>query len=940
MGDTDLRECDAAREEEKAMIVKKSFVTLVTLGILCMGLLSGCGTPSSDSPAPDPGPGPVSPVPANIVLQVSSSLLNSDGASTVTLTATVKDKDNVAVEGSKVSFTADSGLLTIINGTTGVNGTAMATLGTGGDPANRLIHLTASTGSVRATNTVTVTATALPTAPTGLTVTAATSTQIDLSWAASAGVAGYRIYRDGTYLKSVTVTSASDMGLTVSMPYCYAVSSYDSKNNESARTSPLCATTYGPPPAVPAGLTASAVSPTKVDLSWTASAGAAQYKIYRNGALLGTSATASYSDTTVVADTQYGYTVTAIDAMGSESAQSAQSSANTGLTVPSAVMVTAATSTQINLSWTASTGAAGYKIYRNGAYIKSVTVISASDAGLTASTTYCYAVSAYNATNNESARTGQLCAATYGPPPAVPAGVTVSAVSPTEVDLSWTASAGAAQYKIYRNGVLLGTSTTASYSDMTAAANTQYSYTVTAIDATGSESSQSAQSSANTGLTVPSNVLPTANSSSQITVTWTNSGGVNVRGYKVYQNGTQLGTVATTAIVSGGLAAKSQYCYTVSATDSAGNESARSGMACTNVFAPPPATPTNLTTSAVSPTKVDLSWTASTGAIQYRIYRNEILLTSTAATSYSDTSAAANTQYSYAVAAVDDTGSESGKSTPSLANTGLTVPTLAVAVNSTLQTTLTLADTGGAVVSGFNLYKGGLLMASVAKTTTSIVDSGLTANTQYCYAASAIDGSGKESAKSGSVCAITNKPAPVSPTNLTATAAGATQINLSWTASAGAAQYKVYRNGAQLQLGTLTTTSATDTELTANTQYCYTVAAFDVDGNGSPQTSQKCATTDVSAPPTPTALTAAAVSATQVDLTWTGSAVAKGYKVYRNDVILGSVPETTTSVSDMAGVWSSTLPPSTHMQYCYSVSAFGIAGNESPRSAAVCLATP
>ncbi|OHE56668.1 MAG: hypothetical protein A2Z47_12195 [Thermodesulfovibrio sp. RBG_19FT_COMBO_42_12] len=67
--------------------------------------------------------------------------------------------------------------------------------------------------------------TTAPTTPTDLTATAISSSQIDISWTASTdnvGVAGYKIYRDGTYLKSVTgSTSTSDTGLNPSTQYCY-----------------------------------------------------------------------------------------------------------------------------------------------------------------------------------------------------------------------------------------------------------------------------------------------------------------------------------------------------------------------------------------------------------------------------------------------------------------------------------------------------------------------------------------------------------------------------------------------------------------------------------------------------------------------------------------------------------------------------------------------
>jgi predicted secreted protein len=85
-----------------------------------------------------------------------------------------------------------------------------------------------------------------PSIPTGLSATAVSSSQIDLSWTASkdnVGVSGYKIYRDGTYLKSITTTSTSDTGISPSPQYCYTISAYDAAGNESAQSSEACATT-------------------------------------------------------------------------------------------------------------------------------------------------------------------------------------------------------------------------------------------------------------------------------------------------------------------------------------------------------------------------------------------------------------------------------------------------------------------------------------------------------------------------------------------------------------------------------------------------------------------------------------------------------------------------------------------------------------------------
>jgi chitodextrinase len=84
-------------------------------------------------------------------------------------------------------------------------------------------------------------------------------------------------------------------------------------------------------------------------------------------------------------------------------------------TVPTGLTATAVSSSQINLSWTASTdnvGVTGYKVFRAGAQIGTSTTTTYSDGGLTASTTYSYTVSAYDAAGNNSAQSSSASATT------------------------------------------------------------------------------------------------------------------------------------------------------------------------------------------------------------------------------------------------------------------------------------------------------------------------------------------------------------------------------------------------------------------------------------------------------------------------------------------------------------------------------------------------
>jgi chitodextrinase len=57
-------------------------------------------------------------------------------------------------------------------------------------------------------------------------------------------VESYDIYRDGTYLTSVTGPSVSDVGLNEGTRYCYTIYAYDTAGNESALSEQACAITW------------------------------------------------------------------------------------------------------------------------------------------------------------------------------------------------------------------------------------------------------------------------------------------------------------------------------------------------------------------------------------------------------------------------------------------------------------------------------------------------------------------------------------------------------------------------------------------------------------------------------------------------------------------------------------------------------------------------
>jgi hypothetical protein len=90
-------------------------------------------------------------------------------------------------------------------------------------------------------------------------------------------------------------------------------------------------------PSVPAGLAGTAISPTRVDLTWSPSTDNKTvngYKIYRNNVQIGTSVAPSYSDTTCTQSTAYSYQISAYDSVGNESAKCTAVNVTTPADIP------------------------------------------------------------------------------------------------------------------------------------------------------------------------------------------------------------------------------------------------------------------------------------------------------------------------------------------------------------------------------------------------------------------------------------------------------------------------------------------------------------------------------------------------------------------------------------------------------------------------------
>ncbi|MEM7280116.1 MAG: Ig-like domain-containing protein [Pseudomonadota bacterium] len=214
----------------------RKLYTLLTLFLAA--ILTACGGSESlnlddtNQPMPDDNTPPPITL-SSLELLTSSPTLPSDGATDATISALVRDDSNNFVEGVTVIFSADSGGLAIVSGTTDATGVAQATLSTAGDQQNRSITVTAQADTLTSTVNVDVVGTGINVSGPGNLVAGATadytvvltdaggngipSAQVDLSTSAGSTLnpAG-PLTTDAQGQAIVTLTAAATETLTVS----------------------------------------------------------------------------------------------------------------------------------------------------------------------------------------------------------------------------------------------------------------------------------------------------------------------------------------------------------------------------------------------------------------------------------------------------------------------------------------------------------------------------------------------------------------------------------------------------------------------------------------------------------------------------------------------------------------------------------------------------
>jgi transcriptional regulator CtsR len=468
------------------------------------------------------------------------------------------------------------------------------------------------------------------------------------------------------------------------------------------------------------------------------------------------------------------------------------------------------------LAWNASSGATSYGVQLStSATTFAPTVLNQSGltvtqyavtSGLSWNTLYYWRANAANAAGTSAWSAVWQFRTTAGPPPADPSNLTATAVSSSQINLSWQDnSSNETGFKIERKTGSGGTyaqiatvgANVTGYNSTLLSASTLYYYRVRAYNANGNSgyTNEAWATTLPPPPPVPVLVSPANGATGQSltpTLAWNASSGAASYGVQLSTSPAfattavnQSGLSSTQYAIASGLSWNTLYYWRANATNTSGSTSAWSAAwVFVTAAGPPPAAPSNLTATVVSSSQINLSWQDnSNNETGFAIERKtgaggtyaQIATVGANVTSYNSTTLSASTLYYYRVRAYNANGN-SGYTNEAWATTLPPPPPVPVlvapavgSVISTLTPTLAWNASSGATSYGVQLstsatFAPTVLNQSGLNATQYTVASGLSWNTLYYWRANATNTSGSTSAWSAAWVFVTAAgPPPAAP---------------------------------------------------------------------------------------------------------------------------------------------------------------------------------
>ncbi|MBR2742310.1 MAG: leucine-rich repeat protein [Clostridia bacterium] len=625
------------------------------------------------------------------------------------------------------------------------------------------------------------------------------------------------------------------------------------------------------PPAV--NITQISYADGAVSLAWQAQDGVDGYRVYRKTgtgswtSILSSTTATSYVDDTVTEGKTYSYTIRSF--VGKTYSAGYADTAKT-ITAKASVETQPVTITSISyangavsLAWQGQDGVDGYRVYRKTGSGKWSTVLSSTtatsyvDNTVTEGKTYSYTIrskvgSTWSTGYDATAKTITAKAAVEPQP------VTITSISYANgaVSLAWQAQDGVDGYRVYRKTgsgkwtTVLSSTTATSYKDTTVTEGTTYSYTIRS-----NVGSAWSTGYADTAATItakaavdpmPVTITSISYANGAVSLAWQGQDGVD--GYRVYRKtgsgkwtivlSSTTGTSYTDTTVTEG----TTYSYTVRSNVGSAWSTGYADTAAT-ITAKPAVEPAPVTITSIDYANgaVSLAWQGQDGVDGYRVYRKTgsgkwtVLLSSTTATSYTDTTVTEGTTYSYTIRSNVGSAWSTG-----YADTAATI-TAKAAVDPMPVTITDISYADGAVslawqgqdgVDGYRVYRktgSGKWTSILSSTTeTSYTDTTVTEGTTYSYTIRSFVGKTYSTGYDATAKSIKVSPAAPPDVNINMITQSSTGgIKIAWDAADNVDGYRVYKKSGsgswKTALSNTTDTTFIDTDVTPGVTYYYTV---------------------------------------------------------------------------------------------------------------------
>ena len=721
--------------------------------------------------------------------------------------------------------------------------------------------------------------------PTGITASDGMfDDRIRVTWNASVGATKYQLYRDGKIIANVTDSTYDDMSVVQWQSYDYTVKAGNDYVWTPASVDSDAG--YAGDLAPPTGVAASdGTYANRVRITWNPSAGATSYRLYRDGIQIDEITGTSYDDMSITLWQTYNYSVKA----GNGLQWTPESNIDTGyagdMAPPDGITASDGVYTdRIRISWNATAGATKYRIFRDGTQIAETSSSTYDDMNVVLWQTYNYSVSAGNnfgwtpQSTNDSGYAGDLI---------TPANFTASdGLFSDRVRVTWNASAGATKYRIYRDDTQIAEITGTTYDDISVTAWQSYKYFVKA----GNTSGWTPPSISDTGyagdMAPPSGVdASDGKYTDRVRITWNTSSGATK--YRVFRNGLYLAETTGTTYDDTSVTQWQTYEYSVKA----GNSSFWTPSSVPNTgYAGSLVPPDEVAASdGIFSDRVYITWTSSSNAVKYSIYRDGVYLAETTATNYNDTTVTPWQTYEYCVKA----GNISGWTPCSQADTGYAgnmAPPTDIAASDGLYTDrvrVTWNTSSGA--TKYQVFRDNLYIADTIGT--SFDDTTVLAWQVYTYTVKA----GNSSFWTPHSAADSGYAGDIAPPSGINASDGlySDRISITWNPSAGATKYELYRDN--LYITETTGTTYNDMSIYPAQLYSYSVRA----GNSSFWTPAGEVDSGYAKLTQPTNIFATdGTYNDKVDVTWSNVAYATAYNIYRsktNDAFIAALLGTSTS---------------------------------------------